>query len=51
MDLDIVLVDHVKNKKKGYKDLKKQKIHSVFIKTNSINLVFNMTWLMKILNI
>ena len=37
--------------KKEYEILKKQEIRDVFIKTNEVNLVFNMTWLMEILNI
>ena len=37
-----------KNKKKKFK---KQEIHEIFIKTNQINLVFNMAWLMEILKI
>ena len=34
-----------------YKNLKKQEIHSVFIKMNWIKLVFNMLWLIEILKI
>ena len=30
---------------------RKGRIHDIFIKTNQINLVFNMTWLMEILKI
>ena len=47
----IVLVDHLQKTKKEYKDLKKQEIHNIFIKTNLINFVSNMTWLMEILKI
>ena len=35
--------------KKESENLKKPEIQDIFIKTNLINLVFNMTWLMKIL--
>ena len=38
-------------KNKEYKNLKKKVIHDIFIKTNEIKLVFNMTWLMEILKI
>ena len=38
-------------KNKESKNLKKQKIHNKFIKTNYIKLVLNMTWLMEILKI
>ena len=38
-------------RKKEYKNLKKQEIHNIFIKTNYIKLAFNMTWLMEILRI
>ena len=31
---NIVLVGHLKKMKKEYKNLKKQKIHDIFIKTN-----------------
>ena len=39
--------------KKKKKKKNKQKIHDIFIKTNKIKLklVFNMTWVMEILNI
>ena len=33
------------------KELKKQEIQDIFIKTNKIKLVFNMIWLMEILKI
>ena len=33
------------------KNLKKQEIHDIFIKTNQIKLVFNMAWLMEVLEI
>ena len=45
----IELVNHLQKTKKEYKYLKKQKIQDIFIKTNQIKLVFNMTWLMEIL--
>ena len=38
-----MLVDHLQKTKKEYKSLKKQEIHDIFIKTNYIKLVFNMT--------
>ena len=34
-----------------YENLEKQEMCNIFIKTNSKNFVFNMTWLMKILKI
>ena len=33
-DLHIVLADYLQKTKKEYKDLKKQKYHNIFIKTN-----------------
>ena len=39
-----------KTRKKN-KNLKKQEIHVIFIKMNQIKLVFNMTWLMEILDL
>ena len=33
-DLHTVLVDHFQKAKKKYKNLKKQEIHDIFIKTN-----------------
>ena len=33
-DLHVVLVDHLQKTKKEYKNLKKQKIQDIFIKTN-----------------
>ena len=33
------------------KQRKKQEIHNIFIKTNYIKVVFNMTWVMEILKI
>ena len=51
LDLRIVLVDHLQKTKEESKNLKKQEIHGIFLKTNQIKLVFNMTWLMEILNI
>ena len=35
-------------KNKEHKNLKKQEIHDIFIKTNQINLVFNNTWFKEI---
>ena len=46
----IVLVDHFQKTKKEYKNLKKQEIHNIFIKTNYMKLVFNI-WLMENLKI
>ena len=51
LDLHIALVDHIQKTKKESKNLKKQGIHDIFIKTNHIKLVFKMTWLMEILKI
>ena len=34
LNLHIVLVDHLQKTKKEYKNLKKQEIHDIFIKTN-----------------
>ena len=43
-----MLVDHLlKKTKKEYKNSKKHDIHDIFIKTNYIKLVFNMTWFME----
>ena len=42
-----MLVDHLQKTKKESKNLKKQEIHDIFIKTN-LKLIFNMTWLMEI---
>ena len=51
-DLHVVLEDYLQKTKKEYKTkLKKQAIHDIFIKSNSMKLVFYMTWLMGILNI
>ena len=33
-DLQIVLVDHLQKTKKEYKNIKKQEIHNILIKTN-----------------
>ena len=44
-------IPFTKKAKNEYKNLKKQEIHNIFIKTNYIKLVFKMTWLMVILNI
>ena len=43
LDLHIVLVDHLKKAKKECKRLKKQEIHDIFIETNQVKLVFNVT--------
>ena len=40
-----------KKTKKEHKNLEKQEIHDIFIKTNMIKLVFNITWLTEILKI
>ena len=40
-----------KKTKKENKNINKQEIHDIFIKTNQIKHVFNMIWLMEILNI
>ena len=45
------LMDHLQETKKEYRSLQKQEIHDIFIKTNKIKLLFNMTWLMEILKI
>ena len=50
-DLRIVPVDLLLKIKKEYKNLKKQEIHDIFIKTNYIKFAFNMTWYKEILNI
>ena len=34
LDLHIVPVDHLQKTKKEYKNLEKQEIHDIFIKTN-----------------
>ena len=34
LDLNIALVDHLQKTKKEYKNLNKQEIHNIFIKTN-----------------
>ena len=46
MESHTVLVGYLRKAKKENQNLKKQKIHDIFIKTNQIKLVFNMTWLM-----
>ena len=33
-EFNIVVVDHLQKAEKGYKNLKKQEIHNIFIKTN-----------------
>ena len=47
----MMVVDHLQKTIKAYKNLKRQEIHKMFIKTNKIKLVFNMTWFMEILKI
>ena len=42
---------HLVKTKKEYKNLKKQEIHDIFIKTNYTKLPFSMTWLIEILRI
>ena len=42
LDLHIVLVDRLLKTTKEYKNLKKQEIQDIFIKTNQIKLVSNM---------
>ena len=37
--------------KKEYKNLKKEEIHDIFLKTNKIKVVYHMTWLMEVLKI
>ena len=49
--LHVTLVDHLQKTRKESRHFKKQEIHNIFIKTNDIKLVFNMTWLMEILKI
>ena len=39
-------VDHLVKTKKELKNLKKQKIQDIFIKTNLTKLIFNMIWLL-----
>ena len=50
-DLLTVLVDHLQKPKKELKNLKKQEKQTILTKMNLISLVFNMTWLMEVLNI
>ena len=50
-DLLVVLVDHLLKTKKEFKNIKKQKIQTMFTKMNLIKLVFNMIWHMEILKI
>ena len=49
LDLHLVLVEHLQKTKKEFKNLQKQEIQNVFIKTNWIKFVFNKKWLMEIL--
>ena len=49
LDLHVVLVEHLQKTKKEFKNLQKQEIQNVFIKTNWIKFVFNKKWLMEIL--
>ena len=46
-----MLVDHLLKTKNEYKNLKKQEIQDIFIKTNKIKLAFKTTWLMEVLKI
>ena len=46
-----VLAYHLPKIKKEFKNLKKQKIHTIFREKNLIRFVFNMTWFMEILMI
>ena len=46
-----VLVDHLQKPKKELKNLKKQEKQTILTKMNLISLVFNMVWLMEVLNI
>ena len=49
LDLHVVLVEHLQKTKKEFKNLQKQEIQNVFIKTNWIKFAFNKKWLMEIL--
>ena len=46
-----MLADPLQKTKKEFKNLKKKEIQTIFTKMKLIRLVFNMTWLMEILNI
>ena len=46
-----VLAYHLPKINKEFKDLKEQKIQTIFREMNLIRFVFNMTWLMEILMI
>ena len=46
-----MLVKHLQNTKKEYKNLRKQAIYDIFTKMNQIKLVFSMTWVMETLKI
>ena len=48
LELRIALVNHSLKTKKEYKNLKKQEMSHIFIKTILINPAFCMTWLIKI---
>ena len=50
-NLPIVLANHLLKPKKEYKNLKKQEIQDIFIKTNWTKLALNMIRLMEILKI
>ena len=45
LDLHIVLVDRLLKTTKEYKNLKKQEIQDIFIKTNQKKVAFSMIWL------
>ena len=49
--LRMVLVDYLLKTKKEYKKLKKQKIHEIFIGTNSTKVTYTRTSLMEIVKI
>ena len=51
MPLDIHMVVDLQKAKTEYKNLKKQEIHEIFIKTSQIKLVFDMIQLMEILKV
>ena len=44
-------LDHLLKTKKEFKNLKKQEIQTIFTKMNFIRIIFNMIWLMEILEI
>ena len=51
LDFDIVLVGYLLETKKGYKNLKKQEVEHIFIKTNWTKSVFKIVWLKVILTL